>query len=58
MVEVQNEEGLKVWFVGVERESGPSFSGITTFLEEFDTEMPNTERWDVEAIVLTPGVKL
>jgi len=58
MVEVQNEEGLKVWFVGVERESGPSFSGITTFLEEFDTEMPNTEIWNVEAIVLTPSVKL
>jgi len=58
MVEVRNEGGLKVWFVGVEREGGAPFSGLTTFLDGFDVEMPNTERWDVEAIVLTPGVKL
>lgn len=57
MVEVRNEGGLKVWFVAVEREGGAPFSGLTTFLN-FDTETSNTDRWDVEAIVLTPGVKL
>jgi hypothetical protein len=58
MVEVRNEGGLKVWFVAVKGEDRAPFSGLTTFLGDFDAEKPNTERWDVEAIVLTPGVKL
>jgi hypothetical protein len=58
MVEIQNEEGLKIWFVAVERECGKPFSGLSTFLHNFDVDEPNTDRWDVEAIILTPGVKL
>jgi hypothetical protein len=58
MVEVQNEEGLKIWFVAVEREDKKPFSGVTTFLGDWDVENTNVDRWDVEAVVLTPGVKL
>jgi hypothetical protein len=58
MVEVQNEGGLKVWFVAVEREGEKPFSELTTFLRDWDVDKPNTEKWDVEAIILTPGVKL
>jgi hypothetical protein len=58
LIQVQNEGGLKIWFVGVEKEGPKPFTGTSTFLEELDVDAPNTERWDVEAIVLTPGVKL
>jgi hypothetical protein len=41
MVEVQNEDGIKIWFVAVEREDA-RFSWIDAFLLG-DVEQPNTD---------------
>jgi len=55
MVQVQNEEGLKIWFLAVGRDP---LGRITNIYSDWDSEKPNTDRWDVEAVVLTPGMKL
>jgi hypothetical protein len=57
-IEIINEEGLKVWFVAVNRANNPGFCNLDTFLDKIDVSKANTDRWDVEAIVLTPGDKL
>ena len=58
LVEIQNEGGLNICFVAAEREGGKPFSALTTFLGHWDVNKPSTDRWDVEAMVLAPGVKL
>ncbi len=58
MVQVQNEEGLKVWFVAVDRVGRDPLARISNIYKNWDAEKPNMDRWDVEAIVLTPGMKL
>jgi hypothetical protein len=58
MVQVQNEEGLKIWFVAVDREGRDPLGRISHIYDDWEAEKPNTDRWDVEAIALTPGMKL
>jgi hypothetical protein len=55
MVQVQNEEGLKIWFVAMGRDP---LGRIADIYRNWDSEKPNIDRWDVEAVVLTPGMKL
>jgi hypothetical protein len=35
-----------------------SFSEVDIFLNGFETEDPNADRWDLEAMILPPGTRL
>jgi hypothetical protein len=35
-----------------------SFSEVDIFLNKFEIEQPNADRWDLEAMILAPGTRL
>ena len=52
--------GAKIWYLAVpkEGESFEEFASIDMFGSAFDTESLNEDKWDLEVLVLTPGVRL
>lgn len=60
---VDVKTGKKYWMCGRPKHSqgidSKPFSGISTFINEsYDVNIPSTDRWDIEAVVLTPGTRL
>lgn len=58
---IQVKAGLKWLIVGKRREdenNSKSFAGIKDFLNAFDIEAPNDDRWSLEAMLLAPGMDL
>ena len=35
-----------------------SFSEIDVYLNKFDSQLPNADRWELEAVILAPGTRL
>src|SRR5271168_1959482 len=50
--------GHKWWIVAKEKNKAPTFGSTTLFLGEYELEEPNTDLWDIEAILLQPGMRL
>jgi hypothetical protein len=59
---VDTKAGLKWWIVGRRKGHGHGFESISevdTFCdEEYEFDEPNTEKWDVEAVILPPRTRL
>jgi hypothetical protein len=49
--------GMKWWLVAKPK-LGSSFSGISLFMKNYDLSAINNDKWDIEAILLTPGSTL
>ena len=45
-------------FDGVGGSHLESFSEVDIFLNKFEAELPNADRWDLEAVILSPGTRL
>jgi len=54
------KSGCKWWILARPKKGAkyPSFSAIGTFLDGFDVEAVNDDRWEYEAILLTAGTTL
>ena len=52
--------GVKIWFIAVPKDGAGfvDFASIDMFDESFDIETPNEDKWDIEVIVLKPGMRL
>jgi hypothetical protein len=54
--------GKKLIMVGRRKSCGAnnleSFSEVDIFLKKFEVDLPNADRWDLEAVILAPGTRL
>ena len=50
--------GHKWWIIAKQKDKAPTFGSTTLFLGEYQLEEPNTDLWDIEAILLQPGMRL
>jgi len=50
--------GCKWWIVAKQKDKAPAFGSTSLFLGRYELEEPNTDLWDLEAILLQPGTRL
>ena len=50
--------GNKWWIVAKEKDNGLTFGSTSLFLSTYQLEEPNTDLWNVKAILLEPGTRL
>ena len=55
---IEVKAGMKWWLIATPKEGGTSFASPSIFLDDFDPYDANSEHWDIEALLLQPGMIL
>ena len=55
---IEVKAGMKWWIIATPKEGGDTFDSPNLFLDDFEPYDPNSDRWDIEAILLKPGMIL